>query len=650
MQTRETVLLSQGRPPSFTGMEPHGEAKGEPLLAAKFWILYSIYCSVAGWILSALHFLNRPGWLVSIGLFLWLLTRIWGFKNICRWKSPISAWKRRWRRPLPFCFLILCVLVLLRSISNPGIFGGGDFYGYRLPRVLHWIHDQRWSWISGTDVRFNNRGSGFEWMEVPLILFASSDRWISLLTAIPFFLLPGLSYITFRNLGIGSRVAWTWIWIIPGTYCILIQAGTGFTDGMSAFYALAAIGFSLQARRSKNVNDLYFGLLAAAFLTNLRISNLPLLLPIGLAMWPSWRLLEHRYRSTALVVAAALLASFIPNAIANIIYLRDWTGLASEWKMLEPVSPFVTGILNCFLVLVYGVIPPVLPIGAKGINSVTFLRHSIFGESLAHGFENDYGFVPRFASEQYVGLGWGVTLLLIPLFFSSLWSWIRGRKKNDGNTSFLIDSLIVWGGWIGMIPLLLKSTLFALPRVLAPYYPLLPVPFLRARSAGIIVKNIWWRRIAAGHLVVCMGVLMLSTDAPAWPMKKVVCLAQPYLSKRPSTQSLLDTYSYHWKWLEFQRSVALALPSEKEIGLCRQIQEESPLWFPYGSRLITHVLPEDTGASLSQKGIRHVLVTGEIGLDSLLKRLDASVEKEFLFESPRVPKPIHYFLLRIGNS
>src|ERR1043166_8401927 len=294
---------------------------GLGLVAA--WVVFSSFCSCAGWVLSSLHQLNRAGYAVALlsGLVsVWLLReRLFpGDFRGANWRKQ----QRRFRRGFPQVFLILTLLAILGGALHPP--SNYDAHAYRLPRVLHWLAAQRWHWIHTDFQRVNTRACGIEWLSAPLIAFTKTDRLLFLINAVSFLLLPGLVFSVFKRLGVRPRVAWHWMWIFPTGYCYLLQAGSLSNDMFSAVYALAALDFALRARESARVSDLCLSLLSAALLTGAKASNLPLLLPWVVALEPTWRFWLRRPLAVAAVVPLALLASFLPAAGLDTVYGGDW--------------------------------------------------------------------------------------------------------------------------------------------------------------------------------------------------------------------------------------------------------------------------------------------------------------------------------------
>src|SRR6185503_3111471 len=111
----------------------------------------------------------------------------------------------------PLLFLALSVAAFVSG----AIYGSSNFdsLGYRIPRVLHRLGEERWHWIHTLDIRLNVVGTGFEWLEAPLILLTRTDHWLFLINFLSYLLLPGLLFSVFTRLGVRPRAAWWWMWL-----------------------------------------------------------------------------------------------------------------------------------------------------------------------------------------------------------------------------------------------------------------------------------------------------------------------------------------------------------------------------------------------------------------------------------------------------
>jgi hypothetical protein len=188
---------------------------------------------------------------------------------------------------------------------------------------LHWLTEGHWHWIHTPNYRMNNRACGFEWLTAPLLLFTKSDRSLFLINFLSFLLLPGLVFSVFTRLGVRSRVAWYWMWLLPTGYNFLLQAGSVANDTFPTVYALAALDFGLRAWGSRRGSDLWLSVLAAALLTGAKASNLTLLLPWAIVVLPLLPRLLRRPVAALVLLLLAAAVSFCParrstSAIAGI--------------------------------------------------------------------------------------------------------------------------------------------------------------------------------------------------------------------------------------------------------------------------------------------------------------------------------------------
>ena len=142
------------------------------LNAARIWILLSTWLVGAGWILSALHQLNRTGYGAAFALT--GMAAIFLRRKI-KWpsaKNLPSAWhkfRRRFKHPAPLLFLILASMSFVSGVLYPPY--NSDTDAYRLPRVLHWLGQEQWHWIHTADARMNVADCGYEWFVAPMVLF-----------------------------------------------------------------------------------------------------------------------------------------------------------------------------------------------------------------------------------------------------------------------------------------------------------------------------------------------------------------------------------------------------------------------------------------------------------------------------------------------
>jgi hypothetical protein len=567
----------------------------------KYWIAGSAACVAAGWILSALHELNRAGYAV----FLLVLAAGWAAASGRKAaKAKWARWNpRRFRRPLPLLYLLTAALAFFGgALYAPNNY---DALAYRFPRVLHWWADSGWHWIATPVERMNLSGTGFEWLMMPLLVLTHSDRFFFLLNVIPYLLLPGLVFLVFTAAGATRRVAWFWMWVLPSALCYAMQAGSISNDTIAVTYFLAAIYFACEARRTGEVRNLWLAFLAAGLLTAVKATNLPLLLPIAWAMWPALRLVKSRFVTSAAVVCVSLLVSYLPTAALNRHFTGDWTGDPNNIEKIKAQKP-LGGILgNSLQLALQSVEPPFLPLAHSVENWVS----GHLPEHLRAVLQRDF---PRFVvgfrelpQEESAGVGIGITAMALVSIMAALFF----RHRNLATTNIgarrrgLIIGLLTWGALLFfMTKLGSEST----SRLIAAYYPLLLLPCLLNPAQDFLVRRRWFKALGICTATIAILAVILTPSRPLWPAE---CFFDWTLQRYPENAMMARARmvfaAYRCRndlFAGLRRSIPESVPV---IGLIEGVDDaETSLWRPYGARRVVHVAEGDR----SQESRLHWLV------------------------------------------
>lgn len=630
--------------------------------AVDIWLIASSLLIAGGWVLSILHQLNLPGylaWLLLTGLVLvgwWRrceLTRSW-----CPRRRTWRRLRRRFSRPLPLLCLGLTLLAL----------GGGFLYApnnydaltYRVPRMLNWVAEGRWHWIHTENVRLNNRTCGFEWLAMPLLVLAKTDRAFFLINSVSFALLPGLIYTLFTRLSVRRRVAWCWMWLLPSGYCFLLQAGSIANDMFATPYALAALDYALRSRRSQRTADAWLSVLAAALMTGAKITNLPLLLPWMAALAPSWRLLlAARWRVPFLATFAALV-SFLPTAAINYHHYGEWSGTVVEAGSLHLPSPVELAGL-ALLLLWRNFMPPILPLaGWWNVHALDHLPEH-FRDSLKRSFGPNFHRLSELPLEGSGGLGFGLTVLTA---ISLIWAWRLARqapalevgRPNDTPFSRPWSFLMVVLPWVSLLAYL--ATLGADLRLLTPCLIFLFPLLLWPAGHVLVVRQRWWQHTSKAVLLLAAVPLVLNPARPLWPARATLALLRQStpdsrLLERANTVYLINSCRHD----AFAPLRNLLLPQARCIGF-RMFgyynYPETSLWRPFGKRRVLHVLPGDTVTDLRRQGIEYVVLSpglpekSHTALEEWLKRYEAEVVAKVTFTCLASEPPRTWYLARLA--
>ena len=574
---------------------------------ALIWVWLLAWLPALGWLLSAAGQLNRGGYAFGLAAatavtgLLW--RQGWAETGWGRW-----SWKRlrrRFGRPLPFCFLVAVVLGLVGGLLYAP--NNYDALSYRTPRSLHWLAAGHWHWIETVHARLNARASGFEWATTPLLAFTQSDRLFFLLSFGSFLLLPGLAFAWLRRMGLGGRTAWNWMWVFAGGYCFALQAGGIQNDLYGVTLVLAAMVFARRASRGGRWLDLATSVLAAALSTNAKSSNLPLLLPWALALWPAGRACLRRPLATALVLAVAALGSLLPVAFFNQRHCGDWSGasiepLARQISQRAYAPAYV--VHNAALLVIQNLAPPVFPLAgawSAAVQRVLPERWLALLDVAAEDGRNAYR-LRELPGDEHTGLGLGVTALLL------LQLALRRRQDAPAGPPPWSLRLLRWSPWFSLLVYAATAAITTTSRIAAPYYALLLPTLLPPGPRGDITRRAWWPRLALLAYASTFLLVVLSPSRPLWPAIRVLGALQERFH-HPLIARALTVYQVYGDRAELLTVLVRHLDHPGDtIGFVAQNALETSLWKPFGIRRVVHLLPQDDAATVRARGAQAIVV------------------------------------------
>jgi hypothetical protein len=580
------------------------------------WIWVSAAATLIGWVLSAFGQLNRLGYAIAVAItaaILYFWRRPLGLSG----RPAIATWKRvrrRFRRPLPLCFGILVALVFLGGVLYAP--SNHTALSYRTARVLQWLSEGHWHWIHTPNYRMNDRACGLEWLSAPLLLFLRSDRPIFLLNFIPYLLLPGLVFSICRAIGVCGRVAWNWMWIFPTGYSFLLQAGSAGNDTFPAVYALAAIHYGFRAWERRRLSDLWLSALSVALLTGAKASNLPLVLPWVIVIFPLLRLSKQNPAGTVCVALVCLIVSFLPTALFNLHYCGDWSGLKMENTGMNMKNPVVGIWGNLFLFLLHNLVPPFFPMaGWWNAHALTLLPHWLVGPVQAN-FESGFHIVGELPTEDWVGLGMGVTLLAVISVAASLYYRQRFRASGcrSGNRALPegIRKAFLISVWVALLAYCMKTGMVTGARLISPYYPLILPTLLLIRGQSRVVRTVWWSVLVWAVMLVAFPVLMLTPGRPLWPAQTVLTKLRAAHPQSHALGRALEVYTVYSIRPDPLANVRALLPPDlRVIGFMGAEDDiDISFWRPFGRHIVRHVLVADSPEWIRQSGIEYIVVGG----------------------------------------
>lgn len=562
--------------------------------------------------LSALGQLNRGGY--ALFFLLAAGTAVWCWKSHSG-KWLVSGWqpgtlRKRFHRKLPLAFGILAGMAILGGILHPP--SNFDALAYRIPRVLHWLAAEQWHWIDTDFNRLNTRTCGIEWVSAPLLLFLKTDRAIFLINAVSFLLMPGLIFSILVRLGVQSRVAWHWMWLLPTGYGYLLQAGSVGNDLFGTIFVLAAFDYALRARQTGSCRDLCLCLLSSAMMTSAKVSNLPLLLPIAILLLPTLKLVRNNLWRVALASLLGLLASMIPTAVLNHVHCGDWKGLAAEPVHFCSNAKLVHLGVNASQILAENLAPTIFPVAKKWNQMVESRVPEDWAATLEAHFESGRNLMllGEIPTEERAGLGFGISLLVL-IAAGGWWRWRRDSKASGtGSRLRGIRWLVFGGGALSLVPFLVQSGISCQARYLLPVYGFLLLPLLATSAQDKVVRTTLWRWACVVVVLLAGVALILSPARPLWPATSILRSAGADESKHRLVQRLWKVYSVYSERSDVFAPVRADLPEDLGvIGFLSFDNPETSLWRPFFHRRVLHVKCAEPLASLQKRGISMVLVS-----------------------------------------
>jgi hypothetical protein len=485
-------------------------------------------------------------------------------------------------------FAVVALLAFVGGALHPP--NNYDAVTYHMPRLLQWLAAGHWTWISTANQRMNYSAANFEWLTAPLLVHTRTDRLVFLLNFLPFLFLPSLVFSTYRMLGVQGRVAWTWMWVLPTGYCYALQAGSVADDAIGAVFVLASLHFGLLARRSQQASDVWLAILTMALATGVKASNLPLVLPSAVVLWPVRRLLLTKWSISALIVVLALLVSYLPTAALNEHFTGSWTGDPRNASKVRVDNPLAAFIGNALQLSSQTVQPPFLP-GARTIEArLTGLLPRGLTDLLQRDFWNfelDLRELPR---EEATGLGLGVAFLLATCLLAG--RFVQTAEQNSAAQQMRIQTSVMVAAWTAFLIFMVTMGSEATARLLSPYYPILLPSFLAHPANARLVRERFWRAATAVVVASAVVPLVLTPSRPLWPAATALARLQ---NRWPKSQQLMrasQVYSLYRQRNDVLGPLRDCLPADvMSLGLiAAENDSDLALWRPFGShRRITYL-------------------------------------------------------------
>jgi hypothetical protein len=373
------------------------------------------------------------------------------------------------------------------------------------------------------------------------------------------------------------------------------------------------VDFGLRAWESRRLSDLWLSVLSAALLTGSKATNLPLLLPWGIVVVGLLPQLMRRPASTLGLVVLAVTVSLLPSAALNVRYCGDWSGLALERAGMDMRNPFVGIWGNAFLLLTNNFVPTFFPLAGWWNQSALSILPRALTAPMVANFEGGFISLGEMPTEDWIGLGFGLSVLLAASLLASLLR--RGSAVGRGWAgSCPVPSVVRWcalaAPWLSLLAYGMKSGMVTPARLISAYYALLlPALLVRGGQAALIRRR-WWRGMVWGVLALAVLVVVVTPGRPLWPAQSILAKLHELKPERRLIGRALAVYSVYGVRSDPLANVRALLPKGLAVvGFMGPSDDiDISLWRPFGSRRVKHILLNDAAEQIRQQRIEYAVV------------------------------------------
>jgi hypothetical protein len=493
-----------------------------------------------------------------------------------------------------------------------------DAVNYRFPRTLYWWQAHHWYWTGALDHRLDFSSVGFEWQMLPIFVLTRTDRFLFLLNWFPFLLMPSLCFLAFRALRVGGRSSWRWMWLAPSGYCFALQCSGVQNDGYAVNYILSAIAFASRGFYNKQPAMVWQSFIAGALLTGAKVSNLPLLLPLGVLLLPSLRHIRLGSFKAPAILGIALFCSFGPMTWLCWKHTGNWSGDPSDQAAVKPHGSLGTITANIVILLNDVTQPPFLPKN-QAINAhLESFNRSAFINWLKRSNREFQGVhYSALAYEAEAGPGMAIGLYVAILVAVGIFGCRRSQSGRHppilSEQTILSDpfsavaKVVPWLAWISYLIFLASLGSYLSARIAAPYYPLLIVPLLRCSSIAAFERRKMAGLFAVFSAATVLPVILLTPVRPLVPIQTIA-----HATRRLALEKMAEEYRF-WNNIPHHLAplVAHLPPNCSRLGYAGRILDTPyELFKPIGSREILELgLPSGGSPPVAQTNLNYAVVT-----------------------------------------
>jgi hypothetical protein len=293
---------------------------------------------------------------------------------------------------------------------------------------------------------------------------------------------------------------------------------------------------------------------------------------------------------------------------------------------MEMRDPLVGLWGNSLLFLLHNFVPPFFPLAGWWNQAAPGALPEAITGPLNANFEAGYHLLWELPTEDWVGLGFGVSVLAT---FSVIAGALhRVRRRNTGKGGEPLRSLgpgprsgravrywlwlVLLAPWLALVAYCVKSGMVTGARLISPYYPLLLPVLLLGSAQAHVVRTKWWRFSAAVLVALAIPALAVTPARPLFPAITIFSrLAESHPESRLLTRAQ-RTYAVYRGRSDPLANVRTLLPQEvKTVGFLADGDDmDLSLWRPFFKRRVKHVRLNDSAEAIRGRGLEWVVVGG----------------------------------------
>src|SRR5207237_265675 len=157
---------------------------------------------------------------------------------------------------------------------------------------------------------------------------------------------------------------------------------------------------------------------------------------------------------------------------------------------MEMHNPLVGVWGNGLVFLLDNLIPPFFPLASWWNRNALSILPGAIVRPLAANFEPSFHWVWELPTEDWAGIGFGLSWLLI---LTVVASWRRRSTAEKGSRRWGIRFWVRLAPWAALLAYCSKSGMATGARLISPYYPLLLPLLMAGAGQSEIIRRRWWR-------------------------------------------------------------------------------------------------------------------------------------------------------------